>query len=230
MSGDDVRLRVKQVGGVVLTMILFAALLFIPAGTVSWPRAWVFLAVVLVSATLSIAAIPEDLLDERYGGPLQPGQPLADKVVLVAFIVSFFGTMVAIPLDVFRFHWLPSPGPIVSSIGLVLFAAGWWLLASAMVANSFAAPVVKLQTERRQRVVDNGPYRVVRHPMYSGVIPLVIGAALWLGSYAAAIIGLLPIALIVIRILIEERFLRRELSGYDEYARHTRFRLIPYVW
>jgi protein-S-isoprenylcysteine O-methyltransferase Ste14 len=191
----------------------------------------VFLAVVVIAATLATLAIPEELLNERYKPGIQKSQPLADKIILVAFISSFVATIVLIPLDLFRFHLVSPPPPmIISILGLVLFAAGWWLIARAMIENAFAAPVVKLQKERGQHVIDSGPYRIVRHPMYSSVIPLLAGMALWFGSYAAAIASIVPTVLIAIRILFEERFLRRELPGYEEYTTRTRFRLVPFVW
>lgn len=222
--------RIKQIAGILINTAIFAAMLFIPAGTVYWPRAWVFLAVVFVAAALSVFAIPEELLDERYKPGIQKAQPLSDKIILVAFISSFVATIVLIPLDVFRFHLMAPPPMIISVVGLVAFAAGWWLIARAMIENAFAAPVVKLQKERGQHVVDSGPYRIVRHPMYSSVIPLLVGMALWFGSYAAAIASIVPTVLIAIRLLFEERFLRRELPGYEEYTTRTRFRLVPFVW
>jgi protein-S-isoprenylcysteine O-methyltransferase Ste14 len=222
--------HVKRIGGVFLNVVIFALLLLLPAGTLRWPRAWVLLAVIFVAGTFSVYAIPDDLLDERYKGPLQKGQPLVDKVILSAFLISFVGTVVFIPLDIFRMHLLPPPGMLVRSIGLLLFAAGWWILARALVENAYAAPVVKLQNEREQHVIDSGPYRIVRHPMYSGFIPLMAGMALWLGSYAAALFAAVPIALLAVRIRFEERFLRRELTGYQEYMSRTRFRLIPFLW
>jgi protein-S-isoprenylcysteine O-methyltransferase Ste14 len=222
--------RVKQIAGIFLNVAIFGVVLFGPAGTLSWPRAWVLLGVVFVAATLSVFAIPEDLLNERYKSPIQRGQPVADKIVIVLLLASFIGTVVFIPLDVFRLHLLPAPGMIVSSIGLVLFAAGWWMMTAAMVENAFAAPVVRHQAERHQRVIDTGPYGIVRHPMYSSVIPFMIGMALWLESYAAAIAAIVPIVVLVIRLLLEETFLRRELPGYEQYTTRTRFRLIPYVW
>lgn len=222
--------RIKQIAGILINTAIFAAMLFIPAGTVYWPRAWVFLAVVFVAAALSVFAIPEELLDERYKPGIQKAQPLSDKIILVAFISSFVATIVLIPLDVFRFHLMAPPPMIISVVGLVAFAAGWWLIARAMIENAFAAPVVKLQKERGQHVIDSGPYRIVRHPMYSSVIPLLVGMALWFGSYAAAIASIVPTVLIAIRLLFEERFLRRELPGYEEYTTRTRFRLVPFVW
>src|SRR5215813_14752348 len=130
--------RVKQIAGIVLNVVIFGVLLFGPAGTLAWPRAWMLLGVIAVAATLSVFAIPEDLLNERYKPPIQRGQPVADKVVVIALLVSFIGTLVLIPIDVFRLHLLPAPGTIVSSIGLALFAVGWWLMTAAMVENAFA--------------------------------------------------------------------------------------------
>jgi protein-S-isoprenylcysteine O-methyltransferase Ste14 len=222
--------RFKQIAGIFLNTVIFAALLFLPAGTIHWPRAWIFLGVVFVAAALSTFAIPEDLLNERFKPPVQRTQPLADKIILIAFVVSFIAVIVFIPFDVFRLHLMWPPAAATSIFGLMLFAFGWWLITAAMVANAFAAPVVKLQEERGHHVIDSGPYRIVRHPMYSGAIPMLLGMALWFGSYAAAIAAILPITLIPIRITIEERFLRRELPGYDQYITRTRFRLIPFIW
>jgi protein-S-isoprenylcysteine O-methyltransferase Ste14 len=80
------------------------------------------------------------------------------------------------------------------------------------------------------RVIDSGVYAAVRHPMYMGFVPFIVGMCLWLGSYAAALLTIVPIGLIAVRIVIEERFLRRELEGYGAYAERTRYRLIPFVW
>jgi protein-S-isoprenylcysteine O-methyltransferase Ste14 len=170
------------------------------------------------------------LLEERFRPPLQKGQPLADKVVVVLLLATFVGLVAFIPLDVFRFHLMPRPGLLVSSLGLVLFVAGWWIMALALRQNAFAAPVVKHQEERQQRVIDSGVYGVVRHPMYAGAVPLLVGMPLWLESYAAALMASAPIGTLVLRILVEEQFLRRELPGYGAYTERVRYRLIPFLW
>jgi protein-S-isoprenylcysteine O-methyltransferase Ste14 len=95
-----------------------------------------------------------------------------------------------------------------------------------MLANPFAAVVVRLQIERGPRVVDTGPYRYVRHPMYAGFIPMAVGMALWLQSYAA----IAAMAIIAVRALFEGKFLIRNLPGYDEYTKCVRYRFIPFVW
>ncbi len=222
--------RFKQIAAPFINTAIYAVMLLLPAGTIHWPRAWIFLGVVFVAAALSIYALPEDLLNERYKAPVQRGQPLADRVLLLVFVASFCAALVLIPLDVFRFHLMSPPPLWLSIMGLAMFAAGWWLISAALIANAFAAPVVRHQAERGQRVIDTGPYRFVRHPMYSGAIPLMVGTALWLGSYAAAIAAAIPVLLIALRAVLEEKFLRRELPGYAQYTARTRFRMIPYLW
>jgi protein-S-isoprenylcysteine O-methyltransferase Ste14 len=131
---------------------------------------------------------------------------------------------------VFRLRLAGVTGIGIATVGLALFAAGWALIALAMRENAYAAPVVKYQAERGQVVVDSGPYRIVRHPMYAGAIPVLIGMALWLGSYAGALLTVVPVGTIVLRVLAEERLLRRELRGYEAYVRTVRWRLVPRVW
>ena len=179
---------------------------------------------------LGLSTGHEGLLKERFKPPIQKGQPLADKIVLLLFIAAYFGLIVFIPLDVFRFHLLGKPGALISSLGLVLFALGWWIFYLAMRENPFAAPVVKLQQERQQRVIDTGVYAVVRHPMYAGAVLLLVGMPLWLESYAATLLAGVPIGALVVRVLVEERFLRRELPGYLAYTERVRYRLIPFLW
>jgi protein-S-isoprenylcysteine O-methyltransferase Ste14 len=225
--------RFKLIGGVVCNVAIFGGLLFLPAGTLDWWRAWVFLGVVFVGAvasTVSLFRSSKGLLVERFKLPIQEGQPLADKIVVVLLIAGFVGVIVFIPLDVFRFHLMAKPGPVVSSLGLVLFVLGWWIMTVALRENAFAAPVVRYQQERRQTVIDSGVYGVVRHPMYAGAVLLLVGMPLWLESYAAAMLASFPIGTIAVRILVEERFLRRELAGYDAYTQRVRYRLIPFVW
>ena len=220
----------KLLAGIVLNVAVFAVLLFVPAGTLAWWRAWVFLGVVFVATVATVVQLPRDLLNERFKPPIQPGQPLADKIVLPVLIAAFIGVILYIPLDVFRLHLLGKPGTLVSSVGLALFVVGWWVMALALKENAFAAPVVKHQQERRQTVISTGVYGMVRHPMYAGAVLLLVGMPLWLESYAAALLAGVPIATLAVRILFEEQFLRRELQGYDAYAERVRYRLIPFLW
>jgi protein-S-isoprenylcysteine O-methyltransferase Ste14 len=223
----------KVIVGVVFNVAFYALLLFVPAGTLRWWRAWVFLAVtvaVMAAAIYNILPDNAGLFSERARGVIQKGQPLWDRVFVILLIVSYVGQIVFIPLDVFRFHLAPKPGGLVSFFGLALYVAGWWIMTLAMKVNPFAVPVVRLQEERDQRVVDTGIYALVRHPMYAGFPPMVVGPALWLGSYTAALLAIVPIVVLAVRSIFEERFLKRELKGYDAYTEKVRYRLIPFVW
>jgi protein-S-isoprenylcysteine O-methyltransferase Ste14 len=219
--------------GIISNVVIFGGLLFLPARTLEWWRAWVFLGVISVATLITMVTVfpsREDLLKERLKPPIQKGQPLSDKIVVLLVLTTFCGLVAFIPADVFRLQLIRKPGPLISSVGLVLFVAGWWIISLAFRENPFAAPVVKHQEERQQTVVSTGVYGIVRHPMYAGAVLLFIGMPLWLESYAAALLASVPIGMLVVRIRIEELFLRRELPGYDAYTRRVRYRLIPFVW
>jgi Putative protein-S-isoprenylcysteine methyltransferase len=223
----------KVIAGVVFNVAFYALLLFVPADTLHWWRAWVFLAVtvvVMAAAVFSILPDSADLFAQRAKGIIQKGQPLWDRALVILLVVSYVGQIIFIPLDLFRFHVLPKPGALISCIGLALYVASWWIMTLAMKANPFAVPVVRLQEERHQRVIDTGIYAVVRHPMYAGFVPMAIGPALWLQSYVAALLAVVPIAVLAVRSVFEERFLKRQLMGYEAYTEKVRYRLIPFVW
>ena len=165
----------KVIAGVVFNVAFYALLLFVPAGTLRWWRAWAFLAVtviVMAAAIFSILPDSADLFSQRAKGIIQKGQPLWDRVLVILLVVSYVGQIIFIPLDVFRFHVVPKPGALISVLGLALYVAGWWIMTLAMKVNPFAVPVVRLQEERHQRVIDTGIYAVVRHPMYTGFVPM----------------------------------------------------------
>src|SRR5262249_29490441 len=159
-------------------VVLYGAALFLPAGTWHWPRAWILLVLTALSTAVSTAylqAASPEVVKERWKPPIQKGQPLADKILLSFFILLYLGTLVLTSLDVFRWHLLPRPGVVVSSLGLFLYVTSWALITRVLRENAFASAAVRYQEERHQRVIDTGPYAVVRHPMYAGAIPLILG-------------------------------------------------------
>ena len=223
----------------VLTRILVdafvvAGALFVAAGTLAWPRAWVLLAMLVVVRTLSAIAVfrvNPTLLRERATVLIHQDQPLIDRLVLFAFMISgFIGVPAVAALDAFHWHVLPSPPRLLASGGIALFTMGWTIIGMALRENSFAVTVVRHQLDRQHAVVASGLYGVVRHPMYAGNLLVNVGLGLWLGSYAAVLFAVIPFGLLMVRIAMEEHFLRRELPGYHEYAAHVAYRLLPGVW
>ena len=219
---------------VVADAIIVATVLFVAAGTVAWPRAWALIVVMLVvrmSSAIVVFRVNPALLRERATVLIHRHQPWIDRVVLLAFMATaFVGVPAVAALDVYHTHVLPMPPLTLASAGLVLFALGWVVIAVALRENPFAVTVVRHQDERQHTVVATGIYGVVRHPMYAGNVWVNIGLGLWLGSYAAALFAAIPLTLLVIRISLEERFLRRELPAYDAYAARVPYRLLPRVW
>jgi protein-S-isoprenylcysteine O-methyltransferase Ste14 len=224
---------ISLVGGVISVVAFYGLALFLPAGTLHWPRAWVLLTLTALSTAIStsyLMLVNPEIVRERWKPPIQKGQPTADRILVSLFILFYVGTIVLTALDVFRWHLLPKPGVIVSSLGLALYVFSWVAITRVLRENAFASAAVRYQEERQQRVIDTGPYAVVRHPMYAGAVPLVLGLPLWLQSYAGVLAGILVCLFMTSRILLEEKFLSRHLEGYAQYMTRVRWRILPGLW
>ncbi|HXV17655.1 MAG TPA: isoprenylcysteine carboxylmethyltransferase family protein [Gemmatimonadaceae bacterium] len=212
---------------------LFFALEFVPARTLDWPRAWILLGVVFVVRTLgglSVIRVNPDLLEERSKIPIHSGQPTLDKILLPAVMATFAGVIAICSIDRFHLRLFPEPDIILSVAGLFAVVGGWSLVFAALRANAFATTVVRHQPDRQHQLIDSGVYSWVRHPLYMGMIPVMLGLSLWLGSWAGVLFSIVPIGILMIRITVEERVLRSSLPGYSEYSARVRKRLIPFVW
>ncbi|CDX52499.1 conserved membrane hypothetical protein [Mesorhizobium plurifarium] len=210
---------------------VMGALMFLSAGTLRWTAAWVYIVVMVgLSLTMGVALARRDpgLMNERLRPPIQKTQTAADKILLSILLLGIFAWLVLMGLDT-RFGW--SAAPVwVQVIGALVLLVGIWICYLTMLENSFAAPVVKIQDERGQKVITTGPYGYVRHPMYAGAILYFAGTALLLGSWWGLAAVLAFILLLAIRTFIEEKTLRTGLQGYDDYAARVRYKLIPMVW
>jgi protein-S-isoprenylcysteine O-methyltransferase Ste14 len=213
---------------------LVAFLLFLSAGTLTWSRGWLLLAVMLMIravGALVVYRINPGLMEERAKLPFHEDQAWRDRVLLFGVLATgFVGLPIIAGLDAFRWHLLPSPPEAVSAMGLMMFASGWCLKSLALRANAFAIPVVRVQTERAHAVADAGVYSVVRHPFYAADPLIFAGLGLWLESYVAVFSAAIPVALMIMRLRLEEKFLSRELPAYNEYMLRVPHRLIPGVW
>jgi protein-S-isoprenylcysteine O-methyltransferase Ste14 len=217
---------------VVAEFAVFAALLFVPAGTLLWPAGWAFMALFFgftLAMVLWLAREDPELLAERMSSPIQRGQPLWDKVFVAALTLLFLAWLIVMPLDAVRFGWSEVPGwlQFLGALGVVL---SFYLMFLTFRENAYLAMVVKLQEQRGQSVVTTGPYRYVRHPMYSSVFLFLPAVALLLGSWWGLLLCVVLLGLLVWRIPLEERMLENGLAGYEEYERNVRYRLIPRVW
>jgi len=214
-----------------LWLALMAALLFVPAGNWAWPQGWAFIGIFgLGSAGFIAWLLPRDpeLLQSRMK-VVQRGQGVWDRLFLFVFIAIWCGWLAFMALDAERWHWSQMPVK-ANVIGGVLIVAGFLATMVVFKANSFAAPVVRIQDERHQRVIDSGPYAMVRHPMYAAAVLYLFGLPLLLGSKYGLLVPPVFIVGISIRAIFEERLLARELPGYADYMERVPYRLIPYVW
>ncbi len=229
---DNTSLVSKMVIQTAIWAAFCAALLFVPAGTLAWPEGWIYLALIcglgLVSG-LIIAKRDPALLKERMSSPIQKDQKGWDKILISVFFVLWLVQYVVAGLDAVRFH--TSEVPIgLKALGAAGVIFGLYVFHVVMMTNTFAAPVVKIQTDRKQHVISSGPYAYVRHPMYGGALVLILGTGLLLGSWWALGLGFVLILLLAYRAILEEEMLKRELEGYAAYAQRVHYRFIPGVY
>lgn len=207
-------------------------LLFWGAHTWRWAQAWAFLAIFTLGSVAFCAWLRRRdpaLLASRMGPLVQRGQPTWDRVFLLTFVPFWCGWLVLMALDARR--WQTSVVPAWLNVaGATLVVTGFFATALVFRENTFAAPVVRVQRERAQRVIDSGPYAIVRHPMYASALLYLVGMPLLLGSWWGLAVVPLMVAGMAPRAVFEERLLERDLPGYAEYMRRVRHRLVPGVW
>ena len=224
-------LAVKAHLWLVVSFLLFALALFLPAGTIAWPAGWIYLILLhgwmLVGIWLLLKYNP-GLLQERLSIS-QSNQKAWDKVFLLLYELFLFAWLVLMPLDAVRFHWSHMP-LLLQVVGAIALVGSFLLISLTFRENSFLSPKVRVQEERGQTVVSSGPYHIVRHPMYAGGLLLFLGTPLLLGSWYGLLLVLVIMPGMVVRAILEERVLRKELPGYDAYMLQVKYRLVPYIW
>lgn len=217
-------LRTFLIGAAVLGLLLF-----LPAWTFSYWQAWVFIVVFMVSTNLiGLYLIVKDpaLLERRKKfGPGTEQSP-AQKIIMSLAVLSILGLLVFCALD-HRFGWSSVPA-WVSVLGNVLVALGLFIDLLVFRENSFGGSTV--ETFEGQKVISTGPYALVRHPMYFGVLIMVPGVPLALGSWWGLAIMALVVPGLIWRILDEEKLLKKDLPGYTEYTQKVHYRLLPGLW
>jgi len=210
---------------------LWIATLFGSAGRLDWIRGWTYVAIYLGSMAalgMVVRRTNPDVVEARKKW-VRKDTKAFDKVFLPVFLLLTFIQLVVAGLDAVRFHWSSVPSGWLYP-GVLLLLAGIALMGWVMAVNPHAETTVRIQTERNHRVITSGPYRFVRHPMYTGAILLYVATPLVLGSLWALVIGATIVLAFFSRTVLEDRTLRAELPGYEEYAGRTRYRLIPGIW
>lgn len=218
----------------VIRLGLFPVVFLWPAGTWRWWEAWTLIGLYYAYAvvmTIWLRRNDPALLRERMNAsPAQRDQKGWDKVLSVVMIVFGFGIFLVPGFDLMRFGWSESLPLWLKIAALALHPPCFLFIGWVMRENTYLSRVVKIDTARGHSVITTGPYAIVRHPMYSAVILMVMAMPVALGSRWALIPAAAMSVLLIVRTILEDRTLHAELDGYPEYAEVTRHRLIPGVW
>jgi protein-S-isoprenylcysteine O-methyltransferase Ste14 len=222
-------LTIKAIRGLLLLIVIMAALLFIAAGTLDYWQAWTFLTVYFASSvaiTLYLIEKDPNLLARRMSGGPFAEKAIRQKIIMSFASLGFIGLIVVPALD-HRFGWSDMP-PAVALAGDGLMELGWLAIFFVFKENTFSSATIELAPD--QTVISTGPYALVRHPMYAGGVVLLLGIPIALGSWWGVLVMAAVMPALIWRLIDEEQFLASHLKGYAEYQRQVRWRLIPGVW
>ncbi len=222
-------MKLKILVAVAMTL-LFISIWFWLAGGLNWFRGWAFIGLLIVGQTLSTVYIgrkdPELL---RRRAQIGQGTKTWDLVLLTIFGLTYLAILIVAALDA-QHHWSKM------TLWLWLIGAGLHVffvvvITWAMAVNTHFEKTVRIQSDRHHRVIESGPYRIVRHPGYIAIIlGLILATPLLLGSWWAFIPAILAMVCLIIRTILEDRTLRQELSGYEAYTKKVPYRLLPGFW
>ena len=223
------------------TYLFFPVAVFVLAGDYKWIEGWIFAVIWLVwlyAMLIYLIKRDPELLRERFASTFQKKQKEEqeiqqkgwDRPILLLFNILAIVWVVGTPLDAKRFALSPEFPILVKVIGALLLNCGLAIMVKAFIDNPFASPVVRIQKERKQRVISTGIYSVVRHPLYLAGILLFTGMSVLLGSLIGIGCAIATGILLAIRAFKEEHTLVDELEGYDEYCKKVRYRVIPFIF
>jgi len=206
--------------------IVIGLMLFLPAGSLGYWQAWLFVGTLLVPFILVVSYFLKhdpEFLERRMR--FKEKEAEEKRIMKVGKLLFFIGFLT--PGFDYRFGWSHVPFWLVVASDIVIFLA-YMFVFLVFKENSYASRIVEV--DKKQRVITTGPYAFVRHPMYAGIIPMYLCVPLALGSYVALIFFVAVIPLIILRIFDEERLLLKDLEGYKEYTEKVKYRLIPGIW
>lgn len=209
---------------------IWGGLMFLGAGTFLWTRGWIHLGlwvITLIVNWIVLMATNPDVIAARLKP--KPSAEKFDMILLWAFLPVMLGFPLLAGLDAVRYQWAPAAIWTVY-VGVALHAIGDFFVVWSMAVNPYGEKTVRIQEERGHRVITTGPYAIVRHPMYVGVVLLMAAVPLVVGSLWTFVPVAFTALLLIVRTVKEENLLRRELPGYEEYTGQTKYRLVPGIW
>ena len=214
---------------IVALAVVMGSLLFIPAWTIYYWQAWLYISIFTGASILTMLYLMKKdpaLLKRRMSGGPTAEKERTQKLIMLCLPIGFIALLVVPALD-HRFRWsaMPLAGVIV---GDFLVAIGFYFIFLVYKENSFTSATIEVAED--QKVVSTGPYAIVRHPMYASSLLYLVGTPLALGSFwgLLALAAMMPF--LIWRLYDEERFLAGNLSGYTEYQKKVRYRLVPFIW
>jgi protein-S-isoprenylcysteine O-methyltransferase Ste14 len=222
---SNTRINGKRLGRWFGFSLALTALVFGLSGRWTDPWLWAYVSVFSAAGLYAALRLDDDLARERF----RPPEAGADRTALKIIRLVALSHVVVGLLDAGRWHITRVPDGLRLA-GLAGMIFGVALVFHAMTTNRFFSAVVRIQRDRGHHVVDRGPYALVRHPGYVGMITGIPFGALVLGSWLGVALALVYAALMLRRVIVEDAFLRTNLAGYDGYASRVRYRLVPGVW
>jgi protein-S-isoprenylcysteine O-methyltransferase Ste14 len=223
------QLNIKALAGILQLFITLGLSIFLPAWTLDYWQAWIVVAVFFactIAVTVYLMKNDPKLLERRVSAGVGAEQERSQNIIQAFAAVAFIALFVVSALD-HRFGWSTVP-PYLVALGDILIVLGFYLVFLVFKENSFASGTIEIGAE--QCVISTGPYALVRHPMYVGALPMLVGVPLALGSLWG-LVAILPMTLVLVaRLLDEEKFLAKNLAGYCEYQSKVRCRLLPLIW
>jgi protein-S-isoprenylcysteine O-methyltransferase Ste14 len=219
----------KTILGFIRLFVILGILLFLPAGSIKFWQAWVYLGAFFGCTfflTAYLVKYDQKLLESRLNAGSMAEKEKSQKIIQAFASLFFIGLFVISGLD-FRFHWSQVPFYAVFLANVVV-ALGFLIIFFVFRESSYTSAIIEVSDE--QQVISTGPYRIVRHPMYAGALLLLLFTPIALGSFWALLLFIPLSIVIVLRLLDEEKFLSEHLPGYREYCQESRYHLIPLIW
>jgi len=215
---------------VIISIIVLLLLLFGSAGTIYWIEAWILIILYFIYVMgffIWLKKNNPELLKERTSRRSEG--KWWDKIILTIYTILLMFMLVICGIDAVRFHWSNLP-LILKIIGFTGYIPSAIIIFLTIKENAYLSEVVRIQKDRSQQVVKTGPYKYVRHPMYSAIILMILFTPFALGSFIALIFSGLITILFIIRTYLEDKTLQNELPGYKEYIKEVHYRLVPGLW